>query len=92
MLPGELLRIPQFTKTVMAYVDTIGCVVGSEESKNAFLFTRSLSDWETLIKAGHANADGLPVPGFMEMKQDVYDIARRLDNGDSAFPEDEAEE
>lgn len=92
MLPGELLRIPQFTKTVMAYVDTIGCVVGSEESKNAFLFTRSLSDWETLIKAGHANADGLPVPGFMEMKQDVYDIARRLDNGDSAFPEDEIEE
>ena len=92
MLPGELLRIPQFTKTVMAYVDTIGCVVGSEESKNTFLFTRSLADWEALIKAGHANADGLPVPGFMEMKQDVYDIARRLDNGESAFSDDEADE
>ena len=92
MLPGELLRIPQFTKTVMAYVDTIGCVVGSEESKNTFLFTRSLSDWEAIIKAGHAASDGLPVPGFMEMKQDVYDIARRLDNQEEAFSDDEADE
>ena len=82
---GELIRIPQYTTTIQAYSETIGCVCGSEESKQEFLFSRSLADWEALIKGGSASANGLPVAGFMELKQDVYDIARRLDNQPEAI-------
>ena len=89
---GELLRIPQYTKTVLAYSDPIGCVAGSQESKESFLFSRSLADWEALIKGGTASAHGLPAAGFMELKQDVYDIARRLDNytdGEEDYEDDD---
>lgn len=88
---GELIRIPQFKQTVLAYSDTIGCVVGSEESRNTFFFERSLADWEALIKGGSALAKDLPLTGFYELKQDVYDIARRLDNAVTGY-EDEDEE
>ena len=88
---GELIRIPQFKQTVLAYSDTIGCVVGSEESRNSFFFERSLADWEALIKGGSALAKDLPLTGFYELKQDVYDIARRLDNAVTGY-EDEDEE
>ena len=87
---GELIRIPQFKQTVLAYSDTIGCVVGSEESRQAFFFERSLADWEALIKGGSSLSKDLPVVGFYEMKQDIYDIARRLDNAAvEYFDEDE---
>ena len=92
MLPGELIRIPQFKATILAYTDTIGCVVGSEESRNAFFFDRSFADWEALIKGGSAAAHGLPIVGFFEMKQDIYDIARRLDNQVVAAFSDEDDE
>lgn len=80
MLPGEMIRIPQYKNTILAYTDTIGCVIGSEESRNSFFFDRSFADWEALIKAGSASTHGLPVIGFFEMKQDIYDISRRLGN------------
>ena len=75
---GELLRIPMFNKTVCAYSDTIGCVKGDEATRNAFLFEKSLADWEALIRAGSPSAEGLPVPGFFELKQDVFDIVDRM--------------
>ena len=78
--PGELIRIPQYKSTILAYSDTIGCVSGTEESRNAFLFEHSFADWEALIKGGTASSHGLPIAGFFEMKQDIYDIAARLDN------------
>ncbi|MBR5426040.1 MAG: NADAR family protein [Clostridiales bacterium] len=82
---GELIRIPQFKQTVLAYSDTIGCVVGSEESRQAFFFERSLADWEALLKGGSALAKDLPLTGFYELKQDVYDIAARLDNAVTGY-------
>lgn len=91
LLPGELIRIPQFKNTVLAYTDTIGCVSGSEESRQAFFFERSFSDWEALIKGGMAASHGLPIAGFFEMKQDIYDISRRLDNASGEYDEDEEE-
>ena len=91
LLPGELIRIPQFKNTVLAYTDTIGCVSGSEESRQAFFFDRSFADWEVLIKGGTAAAHDLPIAGFYEMKQDIYDIARRLDNASGEYDEDEEE-
>ena len=91
LLPGELIRIPQYKNTVLAYTDTIGCVSGSEESRQAFFFDRSFSDWEALIKGGTAAAHGLPIVGFYEMKQDIYDISRRLVNASGTYVEDEEE-
>ncbi|MBO4748504.1 MAG: NADAR family protein [Clostridiales bacterium] len=91
LLPGELIRIPQFKNTVLAYTDTIGCVSGSEESRQAFFFERSFADWEALIKGGMAASHGLPIAGFYEMKQDIYDISRRLDNASGEYDEDEEE-
>ncbi|MBO4650938.1 MAG: NADAR family protein [Clostridiales bacterium] len=91
LLPGELIRIPQFKNTVLAYTDTIGCVSGSEESRQAFFFDRSFADWEALIKGGTAAAHDLPIAGFYEMKQDIYDISRRLDNASGEYDEDEEE-
>ena len=91
LLPGELIRIPQFKNTVLAYTDTIGCVSGSEESRQAFFFDRSFADWEALIKGGMAASHGLPIAGFYEMKQDIYDISRRLDNASGEYDEDEEE-
>jgi len=82
---GELIRIPQFKQTVLAYSDTIGCVVGSEESRQAFFFEKSLADWEALLKGGSALAKDLPLTGFYELKQDVYDIAARLDNAVAGY-------
>ena len=82
---GELIRIPQIKQTVLAYSDTIGCVVGSEESRQAFFFERSLADWEALFKGGSALAKDLPLTGFYELKQDVYDIAARLDNAVTGY-------
>lgn len=92
LMAGELIRIPQYKATLLAYIDTIGCVVGSEESRQAFLFERSLADWETLIKGASSLAKDLPLTGFFEMKQDIYDISRRLDNGEDAFSGDEEDE
>ena len=92
LMAGELIRIPQYKATLLAYIDTIGCVVGSEEIRQAFLFERSLADWETLIKGASTLAKDLPLMGFFEMKQDIYDISRRLDNGEDAFADDEEDE
>ncbi|MBO4688608.1 MAG: NADAR family protein [Clostridiales bacterium] len=89
---GELIRIPQYKSTVLAYSDTIGCVVGSEESRQAFFFERSLADWETLIKGGSSLAKDLPLVGFFEMKQDIYDISRRLDNAEGGYIDTDEED
>lgn len=89
MLPGELIRIPQYKNTILAYIDTFGCVSGNDETKQAFLFERSFADWEALLNGGSALADGLPKVGFFELKQDVYDISRRLDNAPEAVEEEE---
>ncbi|MBR5975613.1 MAG: NADAR family protein [Clostridiales bacterium] len=89
---GELIRIPQYKSTVLAYSDTIGCVVGSEESRQAFFFERSLADWEALIKGGSASGHGLPLVGFFEMKQDIYDISRRLDNAEGGYIDTDEED
>lgn len=85
---GVLVRIPQYTKTIQAYSETIGCVCGDEESRKSFFLDRSLADWEALIRAGSASTHGLPEAGFFEMKQDIYDIARRLDNYPSEVEEE----
>ncbi len=76
MTAGELRRIPQFYNTVSAYGETIT----DPNLKDRFYNGNTLSRWETLMKSG-ADRE-LPEAGFFELKQDVYDIAGRL-NGNS---------
>ena len=72
MTAGELKRIPQFYEAIHAYSDTLK----GHRVKNTFYNDYSLEQWE--IAMGNNMGGGLPVIGFYEMKQDVYDTARRL--------------
>ncbi len=70
---GELERIPQFYDAVHVYTETIQ----DEKDREAFLNHCTLSAWEDVMRTNMGG--GLPVFGFYEMKQEVYDIARRLE-------------
>lgn len=72
MTAGELKRIPQFYNAIHAYSDTLK----SRYEKDVFYNGFSLYDWEIAMRTNVGG--GLPVIGFYEMKQDVYDTARRL--------------
>ena len=72
MTAGELKRIPQFYSAVHAYSDTLN----SSHKKDAFYNDCPLYEWEIAMRTNMGG--GLPAIGFYEMKQDVYDTARRL--------------
>ena len=72
MTAGELKRIPQFYNAIHAYSDTLRNYHEREIFYNDF----SLFDWEVAMQENMGG--GLPVIGFYEMKQDVYDTAQRL--------------
>ena len=69
---GELKRIPQYYSTIHAYGDTLK----SDHERQVFYNDYSLNQWDIAMKTNMGG--GLPIIGFYEMKQDVYDIARRL--------------
>ena len=72
MTAGELKRIPQFYNAIHAYSDTLR----TYHEKDVFYNGYSLYDWEIAMRTNMGG--GLPVIGFYEMKQDVYDTVRRL--------------
>lgn len=72
MKAGELKRIPQFYDAIHAYSDTLQ----SHHERDVFYYGYSLHDWEIAMRINMGG--GLPAIGFYEMKQDVYDTARRL--------------
>ena len=72
MTAGELKRIPQFYDTVHAYSDTLK---GAYE-RDAFYNKFSLYECEIMMRENMGGE--LPISGFYEMKQDVYDIVGRL--------------
>ena len=73
MKPGELKRIPQFFNTIHAYSDTLGL----SGIKDSFFFNNCI--FSAIEHSMHYNmGGGFPIFGFFEMKQDIYDIARRL--------------
>lgn len=76
MTAGELKRIPQFYDAIHAYSDTLK----GHRVKNIFYNDYSLEQWE--IAMGNNMGGGLPIIGFYEMKQDVYDTARCLQTQD----------
>lgn len=69
---GELRRIPQYYRAIHAYADSLS----NARMKDVFYSSSSLYDWEIAMNTNMGN--GLPVAGFFEMKQEVYEIARRL--------------
>ncbi len=71
MTAGFLRRQPQYYKATHAYSDTLG----SYRDREAFYNGRALCDWEAAIRADAGKS--LPAAGFFEMKQDIYDTARR---------------
>ena len=72
MTAGELKRIPQFYHAIHAYSDTLR---GYHE-RDVFYNDYTLHDWDIAMRTNMGG--GLPIIGFFEMKQDVYDTARRL--------------
>jgi ribA/ribD-fused uncharacterized protein len=73
MTAGELKRIPQFYRAIHTYSDTL---CGMHEKK--VFYGGKLSGWDYSMQWNMGG--GLPIIGFYEMKQEVYDIAARLNN------------
>ena len=76
MTAGELKCIPQFYNAIHAYSDTLK----TYHEKDVFYHDDSLYNWEITMRANKNSV--LPIVGFYEMKQDVYDTARRLKSVD----------
>jgi ribA/ribD-fused uncharacterized protein len=72
MTAGELKRIPQFYDAIHAYSDTLH----GHHERDVFYHEYTLYDWEIAMRTNMGG--GLPVIGFYEMKQDIYDTVRRL--------------
>ena len=70
MRAGELLEIPKYHEAVKAYAITL---LGNYE-RECFYYQAPISEWEVAMRTNMGG--GLPVIGFYEMKQDIYDIAR----------------
>ena len=73
MSAGELQRIPQYHNAIHAFSDTLQ----DQHVHDCFLYGYSLQDWDIAMQVNMGG--GLTIIGFYEMKQEVYDIARRLD-------------
>ena len=77
MTAGELKRIPQFYGAIHAFSDTLK----DYHRRDIFYNDYSLYQWEISMRENMGG--GLPVIGFYEMKQDVYDTVRRLQMQDT---------
>ena len=77
MTACELKRIPQYYDAINAYLGVLNAHPSVDRRiMNIFHNDYSLYDWEIAMKTNMGG--GLPVIGFYEMKQDVYDIAKLL--------------
>ena len=73
MSAAALANHPSYSRSVMAYVDTFA----NNFARQSFMDSgMSLADWEKKIRANEGAS--VPVLGFFDLKQDVYDISRRL--------------
>ena len=62
------MRIPQYYSAIHAYAETIP----TSKDRDRFYNECSLYEWEIAMKIN--NGSGLPLAGFFEMKQEVYEI------------------
>jgi len=76
MAAGALKRIPQYYDAIHAYSDTLRQIPDYGKHVLEHFYKYPLCEIEDAM---HTNmGGGLPVIGFYEMKQDVYDTARLL--------------
>ena len=73
MRAGELKRIPQYYKAIHAYSDTLDF-----KAKDRFYYQTSLEGWEVSLR--NSISATLPISGFYELKQEIYDISRKRTN------------
>ena len=71
MKAGELKRIPQYYKAIHAYSDTLR----TRHEKDCFYYQVPLEGWDYSMR--HNMGGGLPIGGFYEMKQEIYEIENR---------------
>ena len=71
MKAGELKRIPQYYKAIHAYSDTLH----TKHEKDCFYYQVPLEGWEYSMRTNIGG--GLPIGGFYEMKQEIYEIDNR---------------
>ena len=76
---GVLMRIPQYYSAIHTYADTIP----TSKDRDRFYNEYSLYEWEIAMKINNGN--GLPLAGFFEMKQEVYEIRYLLKQTESSF-------
>ena len=76
MTAGELRCIPQFHNAIHAYSDTLD----SRSLRDSFFYVHSLCEWEEVLKAEltepEAMAKSLPIAGFWEMKQEIWEMVK----------------
>lgn len=77
MQVNELKRIPKYYSAIHTYADTLP----TASQRAFFLNSGTFANWEDTMRTNMGG--GLPVEGFYEMKQEIYDIARisKLLNG-----------
>ena len=76
MTAGELRCIPQFHNAIHAYSETLD----SRSLRDSFFYEHSLCEWEEILKAEltepEAMAKSLPIAGFWEMKQEIWEMVK----------------
>lgn len=71
---GQLKRIPQYYTAIHTYSEQLPI----RYLRNCFYYDYSLYDCEVAMRTNMGG--GLPAIGFWEMKQEVYEIAKRLNS------------
>lgn len=66
---GELMCNPIYYSAIRTYSDTLP----TQQAKDTFYFLCSLNNWDWDMKTNMGG--GLPIGGFYEMKQEIYEIA-----------------
>lgn len=71
MSAGMLNQNPKLYPIIHAYSDTL---VGHD--KEVFYYEKSLWQWDLVMQDENRERPGMPMAGFYEMKQEIYDYAR----------------
>lgn len=78
MTAGQLKRIPEYYSAVHAYADQLKLV--SDDAKDIFYYDTTLSELDNEMCTNMGG--GFPIAGFYEMKQEIYEIAMRLNRNE----------
>ena len=72
MTAGQLRRNPAYYSAIHCYADQLPI----KSIRDCFYYSYSLYDWDVAMCTNMGG--GLPISGFYEMKQEIYEIYKRL--------------